>query len=74
VKRLQQAFLRERRQTVSDERENVDIDEAERVVSRVNKDATDEVEDDDFEGHELTVDRVLRNDEGDDDPEAGRVL
>jgi hypothetical protein len=59
---------------VSDERENVDIDEAERVVGRVKDRATDEVEDDDFEGHELTVDRVLRSDEGDDDSEAGRVL
>jgi hypothetical protein len=60
---------------VSDEREPVDIDEAERVVGRVLKDgATDEVGEDDFEGHELTVDRVLRSDEGDDDPEAGRVL
>lgn len=59
---------------MSDERQDVDIDEAERVVGRVKDRATDEVEDDDFEGHELTVDRVLRNDEGDDDPEAGRVL
>jgi hypothetical protein len=58
---------------VSDEREKVDPEEAERLVGRVKDRAPDEVEDDDFEGHKLTVERVLRSDD-DDDEEAGRVL
>jgi hypothetical protein len=73
VKRPERAFPRERRKTVSDEQEKVGTEEAERLVSRVKDRAPDEVEDDDFEGHKLTVERVLRSDD-EEDEEAGRVL